>query len=210
MMEPSYWEQRWSEGRIGFHEGTVNQYLERYWGSVVGEPGARVLVPLCGKAVDLDWLRARGHGVLGVELSQQAIDAFHEAHGRRAGLTLLRSDFLALPLEEVKAALGGAPQAWYDRAALVALPPEMRRQYVARLRVLLPAGACGLLVSFAYPQEQKQGPPFSVEADEVAALYAEGFEVELLEDADRLAAEPVHREQGLTRLREQVWRLRRV
>jgi thiopurine S-methyltransferase len=122
----------------------------------------------------------------------------------------LRSDFLALPSEEVAAALGGAPQAWYDRAALVALPPEMRRQYVARLRVLLPAGACGLLVSFAYPQEQKQGPPFSVEADEVAALYAEGFEVELLEDADRLAAEPVHREQGLTRLREQVWRLRRV
>ena len=93
---------------------------------------------------------------------------------------------------------------------MVALPPEMRGRYVEHLRALMPPGACGLLVTFAYPQEQKQGPPFSVEAQEVRDRYADGFEVELLDDVDRIDAEPRHREAGLTRLREQVWRLRRA
>ena len=209
-MEHAFWRARWDEGRIGFHEGEVNGYLRRWWPEVVPSPDTRVLVPLCGKAVDLVWLRERGHRVVGVEFMESAVTAFHAEHGRRDGLRLLQADFFALDAKDIASAAGGAPQAWYDRAAMVALPPETRGAYVDHLRALLPADARGLLVTFAYPQEQKQGPPFSVEAEEVRERYADGFELELLADVDRLDAEPRHREAGLTRLREQVWSLRRT
>jgi len=208
-MEQEFWRARWDEGRIGFHEGEVNRYLETWWPRIVAAADSRVLVPLCGKAVDLLWLRERGHRVVGVEFAAAAVEAFEAEHGQRDGLHLLQADFLALQPSELAAAGGGPPQAWYDRAAMVALPPEMRALYVDRLHALLPSDARGLLVTFAYPQEEKQGPPFSVEADEVRERYAAGFEIELLADVDRLGAEPRHREAGLTRLHEQVWRLRR-
>ncbi|EXF43869.1 thiopurine s-methyltransferase [Pseudomonas sp. BAY1663] len=35
-----------------------------------------MLVPLCGKSLDLAWLAGQGFNVLGVELSEKAVEAF--------------------------------------------------------------------------------------------------------------------------------------
>ena len=99
--------------------------------------------------------------------------------------------------------------AFYDRAALIALPAEMRRRYVAQLQRLLPAGAVGMLVTLDYPQEQMSGPPFAVDDAEVRALYGEGWELELLLCSDALEGNWRFIERGLSRLEERVYRLRR-
>ena len=65
-MEPDFWLERWSEGRIGFHLPRVNPHLERHHD--VLSPRCRVLVPLAGKTLDLWWLREQGHEVTAVEL----------------------------------------------------------------------------------------------------------------------------------------------
>ncbi len=181
-MEPEFWHERWREGRIGFHEGRPNTFLTRH-ASHLGAPG-RVLVPLSGKSHDLVYLAARGHQVIGVELSPLAVSSFFSEHGlepeRRehgpletwsAGpITLLLGDFFALGPE----LLGPDPvTAIYDRAALVALPAERRPRYAEHLRALTPRGARGLVVTFDYPQELMQGPPFSVPPSEISALFAE-------------------------------------
>lgn len=217
-MDPEFWHQRWAEGRIGFHQAQVNALLERHWHALGLAPGSTVLVPLAGKSLDMAWLAGRGHRVLGVELSDAACAAFFEENGlvpgidrhgrflRRSagGITLLAGDIFDL----ADADLAGIDAA-YDRAALIALPPELRRRYADALYGRLPAGSQVLLVTLEYPPDQKQGPPFSVDADEVADLFARDWRIELLERRDILHREPGFRAEGVTDLHTGAWRLRR-
>lgn len=203
-MEAKFWLERWKEGRIGFHEGEVNRYLTRWWPELGLADDARVLVPLCGKAHDMLWLVDRGHSVLGVDLAGKALDEFGSEHGPVDGLTLLHSDLFTVDPTVLEASLGGAPHAWYDRAALVALPPEMRRTYIEYLCEVLPSGAVGLLVIVTYPPEQKEGPPFSIDRAEIDALYGADFTVEEIEVVDTREQEP-----ALTLREERVYSLRR-
>ena len=69
-------------------------------------------------------------------------------------------------------ALLGTCNALYDRAALVALPPELRPRYAQHTRSLLSPHAPVVMVSFEYDQETFQGPPFSVREAEVREIYA--------------------------------------
>jgi len=187
-MDPDFWHQRWSEGRTAFHQGKPNEHLVKHLARL--DAGKRVLVPLCGKAEDLAWLAAQGHQVVGVELVETAVQAFFAERGvtpevKRDGvftrytadaITVLAGDFFATTLDRL-----GPIDALYDRAALIALPPTMRADYVEHLRALLPEGAPGLVVTVEYPQDQMAGPPFSVPEAELRAHYA-GCEVELLDD----------------------------
>jgi thiopurine S-methyltransferase len=217
-MDTDFWLTKWQRNEIGFHEGAPNAHLQRHWKHLGLAQGSRVLVPLCGKSLDLAWLAGQGLQVLGVELSAQAVEAFFQEHGLtasvhhegeltfyRAGpIELVCGDFFALPDELIHGC-----QACYDRAALVALPPALRRAYARRLQ-LLPNGARMLLVTMEYPRAQMDGPPFSVEEAEVTALYEDGFEFELLARENALPAHPKLAERGLQRLQEAVWALRRV
>lgn len=205
MTEPvdnDLWVQRWAEGKIGFHEGRPNALLQHH----VDRLGAarRVLVPLCGKAVDLAFLAGRGHTVIGVELVEDAVRAFFAEHrltpavSARGKLTAYTAGAITLLAGDVFDATDevlGPIDALYDRAALIALPADLRPRYVAHLRGLLPAGATGLVISIDYPEHQLAGPPFSVPETEVRHLF-DGLTVELLESgpvkSGRLA------EQGVT------------
>lgn len=203
-MEPEFWHEAWRAGRIGFHQGRPNEFLVHHLDRL-GPPG-RILVPLAGKSHDLIHLASKGHQVFGVELSPAAVASFFEEHqltpersrlgpfeAWRAGpIALLVGDFFDLEREH----LGDEPlTALYDRAAVVALPPEPRARYVTRLRALLPAGAVGLIVSFEYPPDAMEGPPFSVGVEALRALYA-GLPLEELEDKD--AEHPRLTEAGVT------------
>ena len=225
-MEHEYWHARWREGRIGFHEGGVSARLREHWPGLGVPADAPVLVPLCGKAHDLVWLAERGHAVLGVELSaiavadffrEQALAPRMEALGaftlHRAGhISILCGDFFALDRVLAEEVAGGALQGWWDRAAMIALPPALRGAYVRQLATLTAPGARGLLVGFEYPQAEKQGPPFSGEEAEIRARYAApAFEPpEFVQRDDWLDREPSFRQQGLSRVHETLFRLARA
>jgi thiopurine S-methyltransferase len=98
-------------------------------------------------------------------------------------------------------------RAVYDRASLVALPPEMRERYARHLVEILPSGAQVLLVTFDYPQEEMPGPPFAVSVEEVRALYGSQAEVRLLMQADILDREPRFKARGVTRMQENIFLL---
>src|SRR5690606_1565240 len=103
---------------------------------------------------------------------------------------------------------GGMPRV-YGRAALVALPPDLRRRYAGEVYGRLPGGCEGLLVTLEYPQAQMQGPPFTVPEAEVRGLFEADWDVELLERRDILAQEPRFSADGGTALSTAVYRLRR-
>lgn len=52
-MNSKFWQQRWQEERIGFHKSDVNPELIKHFSALALPFGSRVLVPLCGKSVDM-------------------------------------------------------------------------------------------------------------------------------------------------------------
>ncbi len=217
-MEPAFWLERWARGETGFHLPTVNPYLPRYWPALALRPGARVLVPLAGKSVDLLWLRDQGHEVVAVELSPLAADALFATLGatprvtREAGFELRRVPGLSFIIGDFFAttpALVGRIDAVYDRAALIALPPPAREAYARHLCALQAPGAGTLLVGFEYPQPQMQGPPFAVHEAEVRALFGATHGIRTLACEDILAQEPRFQARGVTALAERIYALRR-
>lgn len=217
-MHEAFWQERWARDQIGFHLDQVNPYLQRHWPTLELPAGARVLVPLCGKSLDLAWLAGQGYRVLGVELAEKAVQDFFAEQGLqpeitrqdafkvyRAGtLELWCGDFFALRAEDVADC-----QALYDRAALIALPPQMRERYAAHLTAILPSGCRGLLITLDYAQSQMDGPPFAVGDDEVQRHFAAAWQVQTLQREDVLAGNWKFIRHELKALDELVYRLQR-
>lgn len=215
-MEPAFWRERWRNGEISFHRPDVHPALAGWWSSCVPDASAAVLVPLCGKSLDMRWLAARGHGVTGIELEETAVIEFFREWGvapvaaqrddglrqqAGGGVRLLAGDFFAFRP-------AGSFEAVYDRAALVALPAAMRRAYLCHLAGCLAVGARGLLIAFEYVPDGFTGPPFAVEQEEVHDQP--WFDVECLERAAAAASYPGLVERGARDLHEVVYRLERT
>ncbi|MGD8641747.1 MAG: thiopurine S-methyltransferase [Gammaproteobacteria bacterium] len=217
-MRQDFWLERWQAGQIGFHQDQVNDYLTRHFARTGAQPGGAVLVTLCGKSLDMMWLQQQGYRVVGVEISQLAVEAFFSENNLQPeitksgkfqrydadNITLLCGDFFNLARADI-----GDTAAVYDRASLIALPPEMRRRYAEYLTNLLPPGINVLLITLEYPQHQMEGPPFSVQESEVHDLYDSNFQVTRLESVDVLADNPNFTERGLTELIERTFLLTR-
>ncbi len=184
-MDPDFWHERWERGQIGFHQPQANPLLVRHAAPAGIVPGTRVFLPLCGKTRDIGWLLAQGIHVAGVELSPIAVaDLFADlgvtpavtgGHHAAPGLDIFCGDIFALD-----AATLGPIDAVYDRAALIALPPDMRADYAPHL-VALTGRARQLLVTFEFDADPWDGPPFSVRPADVEALYAATYSIATLE-----------------------------
>jgi thiopurine S-methyltransferase len=216
-MQPSFWQERWRLGQIGFHQMAVDEQLAKYW-SELNVSGGNVLVPLCGKSLDLLWLRERGFHVTGIELSAVAVESLCCGQGilarRTAGSGLDRFDAYRLRIFQgdlftLDSARLGNFHAVYDRASLIALPAEERIRYVDALVALTQPGTKTLLMTVEYPQQQANGPPFSVSRSEVEGLYGARHSIRLLERRDILANEARLRARGVTEVYENCFLLTR-
>lgn len=218
-MQPDFWLNRWRAAQIGFHQAAVDRHLKAYWPLLKLPLDSPVFVPLCGKSLDLMWLRERGHLVTGVELSPVALESFLMEHGiparRRVladfdvfeaeGLKLYRGDFFKLTPTQL-----GNTSAVYDRAALISWTPEARQSYVKQLTSLTSPGTQTLLIAVEYPPEQMQGPPFPLTRDTIEELYLGHHSIEELARHEILELEPRLKARGLTELREVCYRMTRL
>jgi thiopurine S-methyltransferase len=185
-MDAKFWYEVWEQGRLGFHQKRPNPQLRAYWPQLELHGRGRVLVPLAGKSRDMLWLRDQGHDVLGIELSEIAVRAFFaendlpfeitEQDGfqcfQSGGLALWCGDFFGLTPEIIVEA---GITAVYDRAALIALPADLRARYTAHMAAILPTDTKMLLLAIEYSQAEMQGPPFSVTDQEVRDSYDHDF-----------------------------------
>jgi thiopurine S-methyltransferase len=215
-MDPEFWLERWRLNEIGFHQTDFNARLIRHWPALNVVKGARVFVPLCGKSRDIVWFAQAGYEVLGVELAARAIETFFQeaaapySHRQETrfsiyegtGVRILCGDFFGL----IAADLAGT-SAVFDRAALIALPPEMRRHYVEHLLAVLPNRAEILLLTLEYDQTRVAGPPFSVQRSEVESLYGGRCSITRLEAATNDQVPPRFSAQGIEETTESTYRL---
>ncbi len=209
-MHHDFWHNKWQKNEIGFHLSEANPLLVNYFPALQLKPGSRIFVPLCGKTLDIHWLLAQGYRVAGAELSTVAVGALFDdlkltpALSKAGELTrystpnidIFNADFFALTTEML-----GAVDAVYDRAALVALPSEMRKRYAMHLAEITQT-APQLLVCFDYDQTQYDGPPFCVNTQEVSAHYQFLFDLKLLAHVEVAGGL-----KGKCTAHEQVWLL---
>lgn len=187
-MEPNFWHRRWQKNEIGFHENDGSGLLKHYFDEWSLSAGSRIFVPLCGKTKDIAWLLSKGFSIVAVELNESAVIALFEELGVTPTIAkaegLLRysfenvdvyiGDFFLLSAEHL-----GKIDAIFDRAALVALPEDLRKRYSEHLR-LVTNTLKQFLVTYDYDQSMFAGPPFSVTQAKVATLYADFYHIRQL------------------------------
>ena len=208
-----YWHNRWDTLQLGWHRDEFNDLLEKHWFSINPPKDCEVLVPLCGKSLDMIWLAKQGYKVVGLELVQQAIETFFQENNLESStikvdkhtkyssppFTIFQGDIFDLQSGMIQA------DAWYDRAAMVALPNSVRQQYVKQIYNQTKPGAVGLLITFSYPEDEMEGPPFSLPDHLVMDYFSNGFEVECLEKID-LEDE---KDRGLSNVKSSVFKITR-
>lgn len=217
-MDPHFWHDKWHQQQIGFHQQQINPFLAHYWSQLALPAASRVFVPLCGKSLDMCFLAEQGHQVIGCELNDLAVQQFfsdnqlamtrtsagEHQHYHTEQISLYQGDIFSLD-PRITADVAG----FYDRAALIAWPEEMRLAYVRQLASLLPPGCVGLLITLDYPQEALNGPPFAVSPTWIEAHCSEDFEIQLLDCQDVLADNPRFINKGVAWLNEAAYLLRR-
>ena len=203
------WLSRWKNGRTGWHQLSGNTALKKFWPRLAS--GSRVLVPLCGKSPDLLWLAQQGYIVTGVELSELAVRGFFDEsgirfeikkaggliwfHGLEHAITIVCGDYFLFSDKPF--------DALYDRASLVALPPEVRPAYIQHTKSLLKPDAAQLLLTLEYDQSKADGPPFSVGPEEVRVYWPR---LQRVGDRNDTKNKPPKFEQaGIEKFVEAVW-----
>ena len=195
-MNPEFWQTRWQEKRIGFNQSEVNPSLIKYFSDLKLPTGSRVLVPLCGKSIDMVWLAAQGSGVVGVELVESAVREFFagnnisytiKAHSEHSNVKCYQGSLSGQTIELWVANIFmlvtndiGRVDAVYDRAALIAMPTELRPQYSQQV-IDLSQNAPQLLLTLNYDQNEWAGPPFSISHEQIQQYYSAHYNIHELE-----------------------------
>jgi len=180
-MDNKFWIGKWEKNEIGFHQSEYHQNIVKFWQEFVADETGAVFVPLCGKTLDMKFFIANGHTVYGAELSSIAIEAFFEENNLEYSIqdncyfnekiSIYSGDIFSLKkrhFENVKFI--------FDRAALVAIPYEIRIRYIKWLHDNFP-GANIFLETF-YFDNTKIGPPFSMSNKMIYECFGEYYDIE--------------------------------
>ncbi|MBO9452405.1 thiopurine S-methyltransferase [Tropicibacter sp. R16_0] len=207
-MHRDFWIDRWEENRLGWHKEDAHPLLVRFVDAHPLPKGSRIFVPLCGKTRDIGWLLSQGHRVVAAELSEIAIrQLFTELQTEPTvqelgslkrfsapGLDAYVGDVFDLTKVQI-----GTVDLIHDRAAMVALPDDMRARYVSHLAEITDR-APQLVISFDYDQDLIAGPPFSVPQSQIKALYGVSYRTALLFEQDIAGGL-----KGVAPAKEQAW-----
>jgi len=211
-MDTDFWHRKWQANDIGFHNKGTNPLLLSHFEELSLPPGSRVFVPLCGKTRDIAWLLSQGCQVAGAELSELAVQQLFAELGVKpeiAGAGNVKHysapdlDIFVGDIFKLTGKVLGSIDAVFDRAALVALPEEMRVRY-ARHITEITGNAPQLLLTFEYDQAAMAGPPFSISDDEVQRHYKDSYQITALASVDVAGGL-----KGKCAAKENVWLLKR-
>jgi thiopurine S-methyltransferase len=187
-MEADFWHNMWETNKIGFHLPDTNALLINNFSLLNIKKGSKIFIPLCGKTLDIQWLLSKGYKIVGIELSQIAInDLFNsldirptiENKGTMIHYSASNIDIYVGDIFELDKEILGDVDAVYDRAAIVALPTELREKYTKHLSFLT-NNKKQLLITLDYNQALKKGPPFSVTPNMVEKYYSDIYNIELV------------------------------
>jgi len=180
------WLDRWKKGTTGWHRSDINPQLIKHINQFVETRPQKIFVPLCGASLDMKYLIDQGFHVVGVELSPLAINRFFNENKIACKVSKVEDfdfyqgkniDIYCGDFFKLKKDYFYDVSCVYDRAALIALNPDLQKKYARHLKEILPNSSKILLLTMLYPQNEMEGPPFSVGDDNVEELFSEFKEI---------------------------------
>ncbi len=209
------WKERWINGKTGWHGSEVNSNLIKHIHSIEPLNNAKILVPLCGKSLDMEWLAAKGASVVGVDLVREPLEQIFQDRNSVVqedsiqGIAKLSDETLTVfhaNIFDFNLDIDGPFDIIYDRAALVALSPENRERYVNHSLELLKPNGRILLITYDAPKKDLEGPPFPVRKNSVPTLFSAASQCTLLNQYTVTSdEEPRLKERNLDWSRTEVW-----
>lgn len=191
-MEPEFWHNKWARNETSFHKSHPNPLLVAHVKALSLAEGSVIFIPLCGKTLDIAWLLSNGYRIAGVELVETAIEQLFAELGITPEISIVDKikhykakniDIYVCNIFDLSQELLGPVDVVYDRAALIALPEETRTRYTAHL-MKITHKAPQLLIVCHYDKNLMQGPPFSIDNDEISRHYEDSYNVTLLESSN--------------------------
>ncbi|XP_002736535.2 putative thiopurine S-methyltransferase [Saccoglossus kowalevskii] len=216
----AFWEQRWQEGKIGFHSPNVQTFLLKYVDLLTnGKTGLRIFVPLCGKTVDMKWLADMGHHVIGVDICRMALKQFFEENNLEYTMSTVkglengelyqssdgRIQLYKCDIFDISRDMVGQFDGIWDRGAMTSILPTARARYCdIMVTVLKPTGRY-LLVCVEYDKSKSSGPPVCLLESEIKDVYGSFLKIEKIAERNRMEEKWLKR--GHTYFKECVYLL---
>ena len=210
-----FWQHLWEVGDIPFHRDHVSPILQKHFASLELPPSSRILVPLCGKSLDMLWMSQQGHKVIGIEFSEKAVISFFDENNLDYTTKIIREkkhyysnniEIICSDIFELTPADIGHVDAVYDYACLVALPSKKRELYSKQIIKISNISTKMLVISVEFMGDAFKGPPYSVSPNEIKQLFA-NCKITLL-DCSSDDSVPEHlRENGVNRMKISVYLL---
>lgn len=193
-MDKNFWIERWRKKEIGFHQLNYNEFLIQY-GKDFFHGIQNIFIPLCGKTKDILWFYHLNKNILGIEISEiacyeffeenkipfhiETYENFHIFISKDKKIYIFNGDFFSFhkkTLQFFPYQIHGT----YDRAALIALPTPMRKEYAKKMYELFydHKPFKYFLITMEYelknPNEnlEEYGPPFCVKQEEIYKIYS--------------------------------------
>ncbi len=176
--EPKFWDERYAAGTTPWDLGGVPSRLSEF---LAAHPsGGRVLIPGCGSGHEVAAFHGAGYQVTAIDFAPAAVAQARTNLGPELGARVVLGDFFAHPFADAPFDL------IYERTFFCAIPPRLRSSYVQRMTQLLkPDGA---LTGFFFLGDERDGPPYQLNASDHEALFAGHFQLA----NDEPVAQPFH------------------
>ena len=208
------WLERWKKGTTGWHRSDINPQLIENINQLSGARTQTIFVPLCGASLDMKYLIDKGFHVVGVELSPLAIDRFFKENQIEHKVSKVEDfdlyegkniDIYCGDFFKLKKDYFYDVSCVYDRAALIALNPDLQKKYARHLKEILPNSTKILLLTMFYPQNEMEGPPYSVGDDKVEVLFSEFKEIKKISSVNEKESSLKPNDLNLTYLFKNVY-----
>jgi thiopurine S-methyltransferase len=197
-MSNQRWQQMWKDNQIAFHQSDITPLLLQHFLTLKLNTPSRILVPLCGKSIDMAWLTTLGHHVVGIELSPIAIKAYFSERGvkpkkdrigkfirwRHGDCELWCGDVFDLTTINLM-----RDHLVYDNAALTCFPQAIRQSYVDHFHRCLPP-RCQILLATTESLDHHSEVEETTIDSEIADLYQANYHVALLASKTRIQPDP--------------------
>ncbi|KAK3103184.1 hypothetical protein FSP39_017121 [Pinctada imbricata] len=194
-MTTESWIRCWEDPKMDFTAKTVNKLFTDYHDQMLRKPCTRVLVPLCGKALEMKELMMMGHEVVGIEVSPVACKAFFDENGIKyeakhidkipgtvfeGSKNGVKARLYSCDYYQFSPEIEGGFEAVWDSGGLNSIEEDDdKKRYIEVLKPLMAPG-CVNLTELC----QISDCPYNISEEELGSTFGDEFNVKLLTDVE--------------------------
>jgi hypothetical protein len=168
-LDADFWNNRYVNSQIGWDLGGVSPAL-KFWMDQLPDKSASILIPGAGNAYEVDYLVACGFtNITVIDIAPKLVEALKQRFASANEVTIVLGDFFELE---------GSFDVVLEQTFFCAIDPELRNQYVDKMKELLTEK--GQLLGVLFNRSFVGGPPFGGSIAEYQALFNADFKARFI------------------------------